>query len=125
MVICTGYNSHNQKAKKIVFVFLVITLVSSLTTVSFLTNNMNLAFASQKDGSSGSGNESTTDNTGGGTTTAGSNNSNSGGSSSDTGSTNARTLVNPGPSNIVSNSTSPRSDENCPSMTPIFYQGKC
>ena len=178
MVTYNGSNS--QKTKKIVFVFLVLTLVSSLSTVSFLTNNMNFAFASQKDDSSGSGDEgsddkSSTDNTDVGTTTGGSDDSNSGSSGGDSGSTNntppstkeetttsssspsvanqktcpdgstpdangncpvststlkgfttnAPTLVNPGPSNIVPNGTSPRFEINCPSMTPIFYQGKC
>jgi hypothetical protein len=43
-----------HQAKKIIFVFLVLSLVSSLSAVTFVTGN-NLAFASKKNGGSGSG----------------------------------------------------------------------
>ena len=81
-----------QPAKKIIFVFLVLTLVSSVSTITFVTgnNNVDIAFA-KKHNSSGSsggggGDKSSTDNTNVGTTTGGSDDHNSGGSGSDSGS---------------------------------------
>jgi PsbP-like protein len=46
-----------QQVKKIIFVFLVLSLVSSLSAVTFVTgnNNVKLAFASKKNGGSSSG----------------------------------------------------------------------
>jgi hypothetical protein len=71
-----------KQARKIMFVFLVLTIVSSLlSAVAFVTGNSNLAFASKKsnggssdkdDGSSGGGGN--TGNTGGVTTGGGDNN---------------------------------------------------
>ncbi|MGB7952873.1 MAG: hypothetical protein WCF23_02740, partial [Candidatus Nitrosopolaris sp.] len=54
-------------AKKIIFVFLVLTLVSSVSTITFVTGNVNLAFAKKHDssGSSGGSSGSSSDNSGG------------------------------------------------------------
>jgi hypothetical protein len=96
-----------QPAKKIIFVFLVLTLVSSVSTITFVTgnNNMDIAFAKKHNssGSNGGGDKSSTDNTNIGTTTTGGNDDhNRGGSSSDSGSG----------SNNGGSATSPLSTEN-------------
>jgi hypothetical protein len=67
-----------QPAKKIVFVFLVFTLISSLSAVVFVTGN-NLAFAKKRDDSSSGGGDS---GGGGGSSSGGGDSGGGGGSSS-------------------------------------------
>jgi hypothetical protein len=77
-----------EPAKKITFVFLVFTIVSSLLTVAFVTSNLAFATSKKKDDSSGGGGGSTQDKGGGSGGGGGSgSNDNEGGGSSDTGST--------------------------------------
>jgi hypothetical protein len=72
-------NLKYQPAKKIIFVFLVLTLVSSVSTITFVTGNVNLAFAKKHDssGSSGGSSGSSSDNSGGGSSSGGSSGSSS------------------------------------------------
>jgi hypothetical protein len=69
----------DKKAKQIIFVFLVLTIVSSISAAAFVTGNTNLAFAKKKNGS-----KSSSDNSGGGTTGTGGSDNTNGGTSSTT-----------------------------------------
>ena len=54
-----SYNLKYQPAKKIIFVFLLLTLVSSVPTITFVTNNnVNFAFASSDDSGGSSSDDS-------------------------------------------------------------------
>jgi hypothetical protein len=108
-----------QPAKKIIFVFLVLTLVSSLSAAAFVTgnNNVNLAFAKKHhSGSSGGGSGSSgggsgsSDNSGGSAPPA---TDNSGGSAPP-----ATTDNTPTPPQTCSDGSAPASDGTCPSTTP-------
>jgi hypothetical protein len=137
-----------QPDKKIIFVFLVLTLVSSVSTSTFVTgnNNVNLVFAKKHNSSSNSGgvdkssgDKSSTDNSDVGTTMGGNDDSNSGGSGSDSGSSGnsggsatsplsisnrgnfpATTIDNtPTSPKMCSDGSPPASDGSCPSPTAL------
>jgi hypothetical protein len=84
MYIYWGNICNLNQARKIIFVFIVLTIVSSLlSAVAFVTGNSNLAFASKKSnggssdkGGSSSGGGGNTDNTGGGDNSNGDDTSN-------------------------------------------------
>jgi hypothetical protein len=122
-----------RKGRSIIFVFVILTLVSSMSTAALVPGNAHIGFAKKRSGGSGSGSSgrgsngdgtssgdgSSTDNGGGQPTTGGSDNSNLGG---DTGNT-----ATPPPSTQETTSTpsqqtctdgsAPASDGTCPSPT--------
>jgi PsbP-like protein len=114
-----------QQAKKIIFVFLVFSIVSSLSAVTFVTGN-NLVFAKKNGGSSSSGGGGGSDKGGGGdnggggsgdngggtTTTEGTDNSNN----ADTGTTNTQPPP-PEDQKTCPDGSNPDDSGNCPQAT--------
>jgi hypothetical protein len=113
-----GNNCNLKQAKKIIFVFLVLTLVSSISVSAILmsTVKVNFAFAKKHD-SSGGGGASTSgsgDNGGGTTTTGGSDNSNGG-----SGDTSNTTPTPPAATQqTCPDGSKPDANGKCPTTTP-------
>jgi hypothetical protein len=97
-----------QPAKKIIFVFLLLTLVSSVPTITFVTNkNVNFAFASSDDNGGSS--------------------DDNGGSSDDNGgsATSSPTTDNSGNSPIVTTDNTSTSPQTCPDGSAPTSNGMC
>jgi hypothetical protein len=109
-----------QPAKKIIFVFLVLTLVSSVSTITFVTgnNNVNLAFAKKHTGSNSSsggsgGSSDNSDSSAQPLTHAPDNSDNSQAATIDNTPTSPKTC---------SDGSSPASDGSCPTQTASLAQ---
>jgi hypothetical protein len=100
----------------IFLIFVILTLVSSITTVPF-TDNISIVFAKKDKGSGGDKGSSSDNGGGGGTTTTeeGSGNSNGGGSSSDTGNTPPAQA--PTNQETCPDGSTPDANGNCPAQT--------
>jgi hypothetical protein len=125
-----------QPTKKIIFVFLVLTLVSSVSTITFVTgnNNVNLAFAKKHNsisssggGDKSSGDKSSTDNTNIGTTMGGSGDSNSGSSDNSGGSAQLLTPATDNSNNppAATKDNTPASPQKCPNGSAPASDGSC
>jgi hypothetical protein len=131
------HNNHNdkpliKKTKQIIFIFLVLTLISSVSAAAFVIGNTNLAFAKKHDSSSsggggggsgekGDGNDKggggSSDNSGGGGGEGTSNDNGGGGSTDNTGGGTTtegsdNTITGGGSGDTGSGTTPPPADEN-------------
>jgi hypothetical protein len=123
------FNLKYQPAKKIIFVFLMLTLISSVPTITFVTdNNVNLAFASDSssddsgDSSSDDSGDSSSDDSGDSSSddSGDSSSDDSGGSTTTTPATDSR--VN-SPSATIGNT--PTSSQACPDGSVPVSNGMC
>jgi PsbP-like protein len=127
-----GCNLKYHQAKKIIFVFLVLSVISSLSAVAFVTgnNNVNLAFAAKKDGGSsgggGGGSEGGSKNNKG-TDGGGGDNGGGGGTTTTEGSdnTNAGSGTTPPPSTDENTPPPPEDQKTCPDGSNPDESGNC
>jgi hypothetical protein len=116
-------------AKKIIFVFIVLALVSSLSTVAFVTDNLAFASSKKDDSSGGGGDGGSGDKGDGSSSSSGGDSSDNGGGGSDnsnSGSSTEKTSTTPPPPTEQTTPTPPPSNQQiCPDGSTPDANGLC